>query len=151
MKQVGRQEDGTWVLGPNLYFSVDGELLDPTNSRYFWISHLYEGPGIALQSAACHVDLPLSTDPLCNLVEHLRLTMEHNFFPSLLVLGSCVMALHYHSILSKFLFCPVPLAFGESGTGKTSALRCGLAIIAAYPSRFFSKATIEKYTDRSMF
>ncbi len=148
VKQVGLQDDGTWVLGPNLYFTPDGQLLDPCHSRYTWISHLYEGPGIALQSDACKVELPLSTDPLCNLVQHLRSTMAHNFFPALLVLGSCAMAMHYDTILSKFLYCPVPLAFSdESGTGKTTALRCGLAITAVYPSRFYSKATLEKYTE----
>ena len=147
VKQVGLQEDGTWVLGSNLYISPSGELLDPCESQYLWVSHLYEGPGIALQSDACKVELPLSTDPLRHLVEHLRITMHHNFFPALLVLGSCAMALHYPTILKKFLFCPVPLAFGEPGTGKTTALRCGLAITAVYPSRFYSKASLEKYTE----
>lgn len=38
-----------------------------------------------------------------------------------MVLGSCAMAMHYHAIHKKFLFCPVPIAFGQSGTGKTTA------------------------------
>ncbi len=46
VKQVGLQEDGTWVLGPNLYFTPDGELQDVSESCYLWISHLYEGPGL---------------------------------------------------------------------------------------------------------
>ena len=54
------------------------------------------------------------------------------------------MALHYQVILAKFLFCPVPLAFGEYGTGKTSS---GLAMLAAYPSQFYSKGSLEKYTN----
>ncbi len=144
VKQVGLQEDGTCVLGPNLL------LQDASVSCYLWISHLYKGPGFALQSDACKIELPLSTDPLRNLVEHLRNTMAHNFFPALLLLGSCAMAMHYNTILQKFLSRPVLIAFSnESGTGKTTALRGGLAITGAYPKRFYSKATLEKYTDLS--
>ena len=30
--------------------------------------------------------------------------------------------------------------------GKTTALRCGLTLVRAYPDRFHSRASIEKYT-----
>ena len=147
VKQVGIQKNGTWVLGPKVYIDASGNLLDPSMSRFVWISHLYEGEGIANAHDACDIHLPLSIDPLRSMIEQLKVTMEHNFMPSLLVLGACAMALHYQVILGKFLFCPVPLAFGESGTGKTSSLRCGLAMLAAYPSRFYSKGSLEKYTN----
>ncbi len=49
------------------------------------------GSAICKKGQALHcnlkVELPLSTDPLCNLVQHLRSTMAHNFFPAFLVLG----------------------------------------------------------------
>ena len=93
--------------------------LDPSESEYLWVSHLCQGPGIALQSDACDVTLPLSIDPLCDLTEHMKVTMGHKFYPALLVLGSGAMALHYQTVLNKFLFCPVLLAFGNAGTGKT--------------------------------
>lgn len=57
------------------------------------------------------------------------------------------MVMHYQTILQKFLFCPLPIAFGLSGTGKTAALRCGLVICRIHPSRFYSKASLEKYND----
>ncbi len=76
--------------------------------------------------------------------------MAHKFFTALLLLGSCAMAMHYNTILQKFLFCLVPIAFSnESGTGKTTALRGALAITGAYLKRFYSKATLGKYTDLS--
>ena len=134
VQKVGPQEDGTWVLGPDIYINPEGEIIDPSQSQYMWISHLFDGPGIASQREACPIKQPLTTESLHALVQHLAATMEHNFVPSLMVLGSCAMALHYHTILGKFLFCPIPLAFGESGTGKTTALRCGLAITGVYPS-----------------
>lgn len=145
MNKVGLQEDGTWVLGPNLHFGPDGKLLTPGESEYIWISHLYEGPGIALQCDACEVNLPLSVEPLKNLILHMREVMAHNFHSALLLLASGAMALHYKTILSKFLFCPIPLAFGPSGTGKTTALKCSLGMLGN-SKRFYSKATIAKYT-----
>lgn len=45
------------------------------------------------------------------------------------------MAMHYGTILAKYMNCAVPVAFVESGTGKTTALRCGLALVGA-SSRF---------------
>ena len=68
--------------------------------------------------------------------------------PSMMLAGACCMALHYKQIVRKFLFCPVPIAFGKTpGTGKTTALCCGLSPLGVYPSRFVSKATYEKYSD----
>ena len=62
--------------------------------------------------------------------------------------GSFAMALHYETILKQFLFCPVTLAYGtKSGTGKTSASHIGQSPTGAYPSRFVSKASSEKYSE----
>lgn len=131
-----------------VHINTDGELIDADHSKYTWIGHLYHGPGIAPEGTACCVALPLSTEPLMLMLQWLQQNMQHNFIPSLLVVGSFAMALHYKTIVSQFLYCPVPLAFGRSsGTGKTTALQCGLAMLGAHPSRFYSRATYEKYAD----
>ena len=31
---VGEQDDGTWVFGPDVYFSSKGELVDPEHTLY---------------------------------------------------------------------------------------------------------------------
>lgn len=73
--------------------------------------------------------------------------MNHNFIPTMLVASSCAMAVHYKTILNTIMFCPVPLAFSDSsGTGKTSSLIIGLGPTGAYPSRFVSRASYEKYS-----
>lgn len=41
----------------------------------------------------------------------------------------------------------MPLAFGSPGTGKTTALLCGLSLMGAQDTRFFSKLTREKVLD----
>ena len=51
---------------------------------------------------------------------------------------------HCVAFLKKFKSCPVLLAFGESGTGKTTALWCALALIGAQNNYFFSKLSKEK-------
>ena len=40
VQKVGPQEDGTWVLGPDIYINPEGEIIDPSQSQYMWISHL---------------------------------------------------------------------------------------------------------------
>ncbi len=58
---------------------------------------MFNGPGIAKARDECSIELPLTTDPLCNLVEHLQATMEHNFYPSILTMasGECFIIYEY--------------------------------------------------------
>ncbi len=148
VEYVGPQSDGSWVLGPKLFIDSQGSIQDPSESKYAWIGNLYEGPGIAYDSTACSIELPLSTTPLNELFMWAKENLHHNFFPTMLLAGSCCMALHYKKIIETFLCCPIPLAYGSSsGTGKTTALIIGLSITGAYPNRFVSKASYEKYAD----
>ena len=142
------RDAGCWVLGPSLYFDHDGKPLNPEASKYIWIGHLVSGRGIAPQSTACPIPKPLSLRPLHKLFKWLERNMKHNFIPTVLVIGGCAMAMHYLKLAKKCMFCPVPLAFGyKCGTGKTTALRCGLSVVGAYPNRYFSRGTYQKYLD----
>ena len=114
VERVGPQSDGSWVLGPSLFFNREGELLQPEESMYAWLGNIYDGPGIAHHSTACKIQMPLSIDPLRSLYMWARENMCHNFMPCMLLAGTCCMALHYKKILSKFLFCPVPIAYGKT-------------------------------------
>ncbi len=66
--------------------------------------------------------------------------MKHNFFPALMTISGIVMALHYTAFIDTMKSCPVTLAYGSSGTGKTTALHCGLSIRGANETRFLSRA-----------
>ncbi len=69
-------------------------------SKYIWISDVYSGPGIAKSKDECSIELPLSTDPLCELVQHLPSTMEHNVFPCILTMASGKFSHEYlHTII----------------------------------------------------
>ena len=50
------------------------------------------------------------------------------------------MALHYESFIARLKNCPIPLTYGSSGTGKTTAVHCGLGLLGADNIRFFSKS-----------
>lgn len=147
VEHVGIQDDGTWIFGPDRFFDGSGRLQDPSESQYAWIGNMYEGPGIAHASAACSIPLPLSVNPLVDLYTWLEINMQHNFVPSMLVMGSCLLAFHYKKMIQTLLFCPIPIVYGaNSGTGKTTALMVGLSPTGAYPTRFISEATYQKYT-----
>ena len=115
-----------------------------STSTYIWIGHLHTGPSIASRDSACRISKPLGRNSMVAMIDQLEVVMNHNFFPALLVLGSTALALHYTAILDKCLYCPVPLIFGGPGTGKSTALRCGLSLLGCM-RRMFSKGTKEKY------
>ena len=142
---VGPQNNQLWVLGPNVQIDASGNYVEPDESKYIWISHLYSGPGVADNSSACKISLPLSTDCLGSLLNQLLCITKHNFFPSLLLIGGCAMALHYTTIKDKLGFCPIPIGFGNPGTGKTTALKCGLAMMGILPQRLWSNGTREMF------
>ena len=140
---IGPQNADLWVLGPSTHISSNGELVE--ESDYIWVSDLYAGPGVADSMSACNISLPLTAEPLGPLLNQLMCITKHNFFPSLLMIGSCAMALHYNTVKDKLGFCPVPIGFGNPGTGKTTALKCGLAMMGLLPHRLWSNGTREMF------
>lgn len=108
---------------------------------------MYSGPGIAGSEEKCCIELPLTTDPLCELMQQLRDTMQHNFFPCILTMASSIIVLHYQQMQGRLSFCPIPLAFGSSGTGKSTALKISLAMLGIFYHRFYCSITKEKIID----
>ena len=58
VSHVGRQDDGMWVLGDDIYISPQGKLVPVEGSKYVWLGSMFRGAGVADES------LPLSTNPL---------------------------------------------------------------------------------------
>lgn len=50
-------------------------------SKYIWIGDVYNGHGVANEKEQCTIELPLSTNRLCDLVEHLRVQWSTASFP----------------------------------------------------------------------
>ena len=145
VKVVGPQNTDLWVLGPDIYINNKGKQISSEESDYIWFSHLYNGPGVAPNTSACLISLPLSSEPLVDLLDKLQSIMKRNFFPAVFTLAAFIKALHYDTIKSKFKNCQMPLIFGCPGTGKTTVAKCGLAMIGALPQRFWSQASKEMY------
>jgi len=98
-----------------------------------------------IPNSACNIYLTLDTNALSLLLANLQMTMKHNFFPALFLVSSFALSLHYLTIVEKYKFCPVPIGFGKPGTGKTTALKCGLSMLGILENRFWSCATKELY------
>jgi len=141
VKQIGLQPDGSWVMASNVYMSSKGEIMNIADSHFVWISDFYSGPGIPYSTEHCSIELPLTTDPLKALMNTLFTFLGHNFMPTVLTISGVILALHYQTMLKRLKFC---LAFGNLGTGKTTAFLCGLSLLGIQETRFYSKITKEK-------
>lgn len=134
VSHVGLQSDGIWVLGSSTYINSDGDEISVEDSQHVWIGYICHGPGVASESDRCSIELPLSTEPLTVLLED---AMKHNFFACITTMAGTVLALHFQQFIEKLKSCPILLAYGQSGSGKTTALSCGLSLLGAESLRFF--------------
>ena len=144
ISHVGLQPDGTWILGNQAYFSSEGKAIQCNESKYIWIGDIFYGMGVAAESQKCAISLPLTTAPLHSLLQALKVVMKHNFFPCVLTMAGTVMALHFEAFIGKMKSCPITIAYGSSGSGKTTALHCGLGLLGADELRFFRELTPAK-------
>lgn len=142
---VGPQPDGSWVFSSHVHLDKCGKEIGIHDQRYVWIGDIFHGAGVAHGSEECSIESPLMSDQLCVLVKQLKLTMKHKFMPCVLTMAAVILTMHYQTMQRKLKYCPIPLIFEtESGTGKTTALICGLSLFGAQESRFYSKLTKEK-------
>ncbi len=141
VSHVGRYSDGTWVLGNNAYFSDDGTPISIECTKYVWIGDIYHGKSVEKESDSCRITMPLSTDSVATMLCLLKRTMQHNFFPAVLTISGTIMALHFSQFMETLKSCPITLVFGSSGTGKTTALHCGLSLMGADDTRFYRQVT----------
>lgn len=143
VKKVGKQPDGTWVLSQKVYLSSTGTPITMEDSQYVWIGDVFAGEGVASSADQCAIELPLTTDPLCSLMALLQKHFQHNFFPCVMTMAAGILSLHYQTMVRKWKNCPIPLVFGNSGTGKTTALLCALSLYGAQDTHLYTKITKE--------
>ena len=74
------------------------------------------------------IELPLTTSPMRQLLQALKVVMKHNFVPSILIIAGGVMALHYQQVIKVNSGCPTILAMGPSETGKSTSIKCALSL-----------------------
>ena len=71
-----------------------------------WIGDLYTGVGVAAASEQCDIELPLTTDPLRELLSVLEVTAKHNFLPCLLTIAGVFCYFHL-SYICKCMFADI--------------------------------------------
>ena len=98
MAHIGEQDDGTWVLGNDAFFSSDGRVIPAESSQYVWLGAMFRGTGVVSGHQQRCIQFPLSTDPLASLLHALHSSMAHNFYPCLLT-----MAGRYHFPIKSIL------------------------------------------------
>ena len=84
---VDNQSDGTWVLGNNAHFSSDGTVLPVKDSKYVWLGHIFRGVSVATDNHQCSIEMPLTTDPLAQLLTSLQNCVVHNFYPRIITMA----------------------------------------------------------------
>ena len=119
VQKIGRQFNNTWMLGEDICITSSGYPITSSESK---ISNVFSGSGIPSPSLGCNILLPYSTEPLNHLLTTLFLHMGHNFYATLLLIGSAAFVLHYQELIEQLRYCPIALAFGVSGTVKLQTL-----------------------------
>ena len=114
-----------------------GDAIEIEGCKHVWIGDMFKGTGIAASAQKCAIQLPLSTKPLQHLLQVLKSVNETQFLSVCFTMAGTVMALHYQTFIEKLRSFPMTLAYGQSGTGKTSALHCGLGLVGVDNLRFF--------------
>ena len=105
---IGLQEDKqTWILSSTVYLNSVGALLQKSESKYVWLSHIAmqnagNSSDINCASLSPHIHFPLSTTYVKPLLLSIKKCFKHNFIPAVMSLASSVMCLHYESILEFY-------------------------------------------------
>lgn len=136
----GWQPDGTWVLDGSTYISARGEELTPNDAQYIWVHHLIAEtvPGIGCEPL--RIAKPLSSAPLRTMILNLMDCMQHNACAALVALAAGALTLHCETVSEVLNNFPVPIFYGQPGTGKTTTLRCVMGELGA-PDHIYSKVT----------
>ena len=147
---IGRQPNtDTWVFNGQCQIDGLGQMLTASQTPFFFLADMnIENRFLPSASLAPNVPRPLSTHTLGTLLKTLRASLKHNFIAAVLVMAGCLMSFHYQYILDKFEGCPVIVAYGNSGTGKTTSLKVGLALFGNCRRAIVRRATAAYIRDR---
>jgi len=147
----GMQPDGSCVVNMNTFLSSDGVLINSNESQYVWLDRqlLFDNEKTKSIDISPIILLPLSTDPLEDLVATLEIISKHNFHSSLLIIAGMIMAFHYSKIKELYGGCPIVVAMGPSETGKSTAIRAALALFGVQKTSRYVKGSNALFMERA--
>ena len=145
---AGKQENGLFYLNEGVCVDEDGCLVQSPGNEYVWLKKelVSENDKMLVSDIIPHINLPLSTSCLGGLVEA---CLKHNFIPSLMVIAGTMMSFHYVQIVATYGGCSLTIASGPPATGKTTAIRAGLALCGCANNNMFVKGTNRGFLERS--
>lgn len=148
---TGMQPNGSCIVNEKLFISAEGILIDPKESPYVWLNKdfVYDGDKIKCADISPMIPVPLSINPLAELITTLEIICKHNFLPTLTVIAGVVMTFHYATIKDVFGGCPITVAMGDSETGKSTALKAALSLFGCNKISLYVKGTNALFMERA--
>ena len=148
---TGIQPDGSCVINDKTFISPDGILLNAEESDYVWLGKeiFFDSDKIKTIDIAPQIPLPLSTTPLCHLVQSLQIICKHNFIPALVVVAGVMMSFHYSVVKDTYGGCPITVAIGDSETGKSTAIKAALSLFGCQRIGLYVKGTNALFMERA--
>lgn len=148
---TGMQPNGSCILNEKIFISPDGALIDPEESSYVWLNKdfVYDSDKIKSTDISPTIPVPLSIDPLAELITTLEVLCKHNFLPTLTVIAGAIMTFHYATIKDIFGGCPITVAMGDSETGKSTALKAALSLFGCNQISCYVKGTNALFMERA--
>lgn len=129
---IGKQpcKQPVWVLGDDMQINSDGCKILTEEQTHVWLSCMIAEQlgNISPKEVLPEICVPLDTAILGTVLEKIRRVMQHNFFPSVLVIAGAVMSMHYTTLL-ECGGCPTVVATGQSETGKSTSIRVGMSLM----------------------
>ena len=142
-----------WILSPDMQISQNGcQIDDLYGSQFIWLPKEALGQESDLSTLqgniACNIIKPLSSNVLVKYFEIMRACLQHNFEAGV-VISEMLMMFHYTIVREIFGGCSIPVAVGPAETGKSTAIKLGLALFGLEESSHYVRGTNALFLSRS--
>ena len=137
-----------WVFSPNTIIDSHGMLQERDNSPLLWLERpSMNSPNLLIDNQlTCTISDSLDNgEALLNLCEAAQAFMPENTISTLAAMSCFVMGASYTQVISKCGCIGVPILFGEPGSCKSEALKCGLALFGALRTHLYNSQTTPSF------
>ena len=147
----GQQQSGIFAMNSKCFLDSNGEEVAEVSNPHVWLKResIMESDKIMMDDVTAVVRKPLSLSSAVDFFLNLKKCLNHNLIPGLLVVSGAVMSFHYRTVIDKYGGCAVTVATGESGTGKSTAIKAALALFGCAHNGICSKGTNAGMLERS--
>ena len=135
----GRQPTGVYAMNTDCFISKEGELVNECGLTWLKRELFVESDKIVSDDISSTIVLPLSNTRAVDFYISLKKCLNHNALPGIMVVAGALMSFHYQAVIDKCMGCPIVVATGPSGTGKTTSIRAALSLFGR--TSIFSKGT----------